>query len=200
MRICFLAFFSFWRLPSFLDWWPFRPFLHLQSQRSLPQNTVSLVPTLLSPSTPCKNTCDYIRQIIFFFWNLLISNLNSPLPYNLRQSQFPGTGTRTSFVVVVQSLSHIRLFATPRTAARQASLSFIVSQNLLKLMSIGPVMPSNHLILFRPLLLLPSIFPSIQIFSNELALQTRWPSIGASASASVLPMDIQAWFPLGLTG
>ena len=66
-------------------------------------------------------------------------------------------------------------FVTPRTAAHQASLSIINSQSLLKLMSIESVMPSNHLILCRPLLLPPSIFPSIRVFSNESALRSRWP-------------------------
>ena len=74
-----------------------------------------------------------------------------------------------------QSLNHVQLLVTPWTAARQASLSFIVPQNLLKLMSIGPVMPSNHLILFRPLLLLPLIFPSIRDFSDESVLCIKWP-------------------------
>ena len=74
-----------------------------------------------------------------------------------------------------QSLSHVRLFATPWTAARQASLSITNSRSLPKLMSIESVMPSNHLILCRPLLLLPSIFPSIRVFSNELAFRIRWP-------------------------
>ena len=77
-------------------------------------------------------------------------------------------------VVVVQSLSHVQLFVTPWTAALQASLSFTVSQDLLKLMSIKSVMPSNHLILC-PLLLLPSIFPSIRVFSNESVLHIKWP-------------------------
>ena len=76
----------------------------------------------------------------------------------------------------VQSLSCVRLFATPRTAARQASLSITNSQSLLKLMSIESMMPSNHLILCRPLLLLLSIFPSIRVFSNESALHIRWPN------------------------
>ena len=75
----------------------------------------------------------------------------------------------------VQLLSHIRLFVTPQTAAHQASLSITNSQSLLKLMSIELVMPSNHLILCRPLLLLPSIFPSIRVFSNESVLLIRWP-------------------------
>ena len=73
-----------------------------------------------------------------------------------------------------QSLSSIRLLATPWTAARQASLSNTNSQSLLKLMSIESVMPSNHLILCRPLLLPPSIFPSIRVFSNKSVLRTRW--------------------------
>ena len=75
----------------------------------------------------------------------------------------------------VQSLSHIQLFATPWTAACQASLSITNSQSLLKLMSIQSVMPSNHLILYCRLLLLPSIFPSIKVFSNESVLHIRWP-------------------------
>ena len=75
----------------------------------------------------------------------------------------------------VQSLSHVRLFATPWTAARQASLSITNSRSLPKLMSIKSVMPPNHLILCRPLLLLPPIHPSIRVFSNESTLRVRWP-------------------------
>ena len=100
----------------------------------------------------------------------------------------------------VQSLSHVQLFATLWTAAHQAPLSFTISQSLLKLMSIESVMPSNHLILCRPLLLLPSLFSSIRIFSNELALHIGGQSIGASALSSVLSMSIQDRFPLELTG
>ena len=76
---------------------------------------------------------------------------------------------------VVQSISHVQLFVTPWTAACQASLYFIISWSLLKLMSIELVMPSNNLILFCPLLLLPSVFHNIRIFSNESALNIRWP-------------------------
>ena len=101
----------------------------------------------------------------------------------------------------VQSLSHVRLFVTPRTAAHQASLSITSFQSLLKLMSIESVMPSNHLFLCHPLLLLPSIFPSIRVFSNEsVLLCIKWTKYWSSASASVLPMNIQDWFPLGWTG
>ena len=87
---------------------------------------------------------------------------------------------------------------TPWTAAYQAFLSFTASWSLLRLKSIESVMSCNHLILCHPLLLLPSIFPDFRVFSNELALHIGGWSIGASAS--VLPMNIQDWFPLGLTG
>ena len=78
-------------------------------------------------------------------------------------------------VFVVQSLNCVQLFMTPWTAACQASLPFTISQSLLKLMSIELVMSSNHLILYCLLLLLPSIFPGIRVFFNELALHFRWP-------------------------
>ena len=81
----------------------------------------------------------------------------------------------TSDIVAVQSLSQVQLFATLQTAACQASLSFTVSWNLLKFMSIESMTPSNHLILCRCLLLLPLIFPSIRVFSNESALRIWWP-------------------------
>ena len=88
----------------------------------------------------------------------------------------------------VQSLSCVKLFAIPWTAACQASLSFTTSQSLLKLMSIESVMPSNHLILCHPLLLLPSIFPSIRVFSNESVLCIRWPK-DWSFSFSISPSN-----------
>ena len=77
--------------------------------------------------------------------------------------------------IVVQSLSCVRIFASPSTEAHQASLTFTIFHSLLKLTSIDSVMPSNHLILCCPLLLLPSIFPSIRVFFNESALCIRWP-------------------------
>ena len=95
---------------------------------------------------------------------------------------------------VVLLLSVVQLFATPWTAAHQASLSFTIALSLLKLMSIESMMVSDHLTLGCPLFLLPSIFPSIRVFSDESALYIRWPNIGASvniSSASVLPMNIQ---------
>ena len=86
-----------------------------------------------------------------------------------------GPGSVLSSEASVQSLSHVRLVVTPWTAARQAFLSITNSWSLLKLMSFELVMPSNHLVLCCPLLLLPSIFPSIRIFSDESALCIRWP-------------------------
>ena len=102
-------------------------------------------------------------------------------------------------VVVIQSLSCIRPFATPWAAAQQASLSITDSQSLLKLMSIELVMPPNNLILCCPLLLLPSIFPSIRVFPMSQFFILSGQSIGVSPSASVLPLNIQDQFPSGLT-
>ena len=103
----------------------------------------------------------------------------------------------------VQLFSHVQLFGTPWTAARQISLSITNSQSLLKLMSIKSVMPSNNFLLCHPLLLLPSIFPSIRVFSNESALCIRWPkywsfsfSISSSNEYSGLICFRMDWFNL----
>ena len=93
---------------------------------------------------------------------------------------------------IVQSPSQVWLFVTPWTAAHQASLSITISQSLPKFMSIESVILSNHLIFCHPLLLLPSIFPSIRVFSSESPVLTRWPRV--SESASVLSKSIQRWF------
>ena len=87
---------------------------------------------------------------------------------------------------IVQSLSHVQLFATPWTAALQAFLSFTISWSLLGLMSIASMMPSNHLIFCHLLLLLPSVFPSIRVFSSESAVHLRWPK-DCSFSFSISP-------------
>ena len=104
------------------------------------------------------------------------------LDFSIRRcSRFgqPGVCTILKYALSsVQPLSHVQLFATPWTAAWRASLSFTISQSLLKLISIEWVMPSNQLILCRPLLLLPSIFPSIRVFSNKSVLWIRWPKYG----------------------
>ena len=91
----------------------------------------------------------------------------------------------------VQSLSHVQLFTTPWTAALQASLSTTISRSLLKPMSTESVMPSSHLILCCSLLLLPSVFPSIRVFPVSQFFASGGQSIGVSASASVLPMNIR---------
>ena len=100
----------------------------------------------------------------------------------------------------VQSLSRVWLFVTPWTEACQASLSITNSQSLLKFMSTGLVMPSNHLILCHPLLLPPSIFPSIKVFSSESVLRIRWPKYW-SFSFSISPFnEYSGLIPLGWTG
>ena len=129
----------------------------------------------------CKVNIKYSRDLS----QVLLEDLN--LTKKKRINSY--TNMQTSSV---QLLSRIQLFVTPWTAAHQASLSITDSWSLLKLMSIESVMPSNHLILCCFLLLPPSIFPSIRVISNESVLHIRWPSIGDSASASVLPMNIQA--------
>ena len=103
-------------------------------------------------------------------------------------------------VVAAQSLSHVWLFATPWTAEHQTSLSFTISESLLKLTSIELVMPSNHLILCYPLLLCLQSFPASGSFLRSQIFTSGGQSIGVSASASVSPMTMQGWFPLGLTG
>ena len=100
----------------------------------------------------------------------------------------------------VQSLSHVWLFATPWFAARWGSLSIINSQSLLRLTTIGSVIPSSHLILCLPLLLLPPIPSNIRIFLMSQLFAWGGQSIGVSALASVLPMNTQDWFPLKCTG
>ena len=97
-------------------------------------------------------------------------------------------------VVDVQLLSCVRIFATPWTAARQASLSITNSRSWLNLMSIEAVMPSNHLILCYPLLLLPSIFPSIRIFSNESALPIRWPEYWSFSFTISVYQDLASFY------
>ena len=108
----------------------------------------------------------------------------------------------------VQSLSRVQLFVTPWTAARQASLSITKFQSLSKLMSIESVMPSNHLILYYPLLLLRSIFPNIRVFSNESALLIKWPkywSFSFNISPSnehpgLISFRMDCWISLQSTG
>ena len=150
-------------------------------------------------------------------WFLVHNNANqSHLPYPGTEpkslmcaalvSRFFATSTtweapdQSSVSLSVQSLSCVQLFVTPWTAARQASLSITISRSLPKLMSIVSVIPSNHLILCHPLLLLPSIFPNIRVFSNESPLHIKWPKYWSFSFKPVLPMNTQDWSPLGWTG
>ena len=107
--------------------------------------------------------------------SLIVSNSGKIFSRNSHQKVLCKSDFFCGWPVVVQSLSSVQLFATPWTAARQASLSFTITWNLLKPMSIESVMLSNHLILCHPFLLLPSIFPSIRVFSNESVFHIRWP-------------------------
>ena len=112
------------------------------------------------------------------------------------------TKSRDNLVQIssVQSLTYVWLLATPWTVAHQASLSITNSQSLLKLMSIESVMPSSHLILCRPIVLPPSIFPSIRVFSNESVVPIRWPEYW-SFSFSISPSnEYSGMIPLGWTG
>ena len=124
------------------------------------------------PSNSCSLPKDYLCRV-----NDPASKINVPLPMKyVLFSKFSSSQFSS-----VQLLSCVQPFATPWTVAHQASLSITSSRGLLKLMSIELVMPSIHLILCRPLLLLPSIFPSIRVFSNESALRIRWPKYWSSS-------------------
>ena len=103
--------------------------------------------------------------------------------------QYNFNSCKTSNLIFVQLFSHVQFFVTPWIAAHQASLSFTISWSLLKLMSIESVIPSNHLILCFPLLLLPSIFPSIRVFSYESALCIRWPKDWSFSFSISLPNE-----------
>ena len=130
---------------------------------------------------------------VIYWWQLCLPLEFSLFGY-LMQSRIPRWTKKNPEGVQfrsIQSLSHIWLFATPWTAARQASLSITNSRSLLELMSIESVMPSNHLILFPPLLLLPSIFPSIRVFSSESVLCIRWPKDWSSGFLNAFPLSDQ---------
>ena len=114
---------------------------------------------------------------VIFILQAEIWHRDIPKQYKIKTKKSSLGGARGSYFaeVVIQSLSRVRLFVIPWTGAHQASLPFTISQSLLQLMSIESAITFNHLILCHPLLLLPSIFLSIRVFSNELALYIRWP-------------------------
>ena len=122
----------------------------------------------------------FVGKVMFLLFNMLFRLVIVFLP--------PGCQQNANQSSSVQLLSHVQLFVTPWTSARQVSLSITNSRNLLKLMSIESVMPSNQLILCCPLLLRPSIFPSIRVFSNESVLRLRWPKYW-SFSFSISPSN-----------
>ena len=151
--------------------------------------------------SPLVRIFKYIRQV--YFWNTtgkgLIAQYTAPAHYQTVLKGYLGTITSCRLcwifllcllpvVVFVQSLSHVWLFVIPWAAARQAPLSSTISQSWLKFVSIESVMVSNHLILCGSLLLLPSVFPSIRVFSSEWALCSRWPKY-QSFSFSISPSN-----------
>ena len=129
------------------------------------------------PSLALKTSLTGSTPLLLSFSCYLTSSSNCPSIALNPSSWYSTPSLGQQVVVVVQLLSRVRLFATPWTATPQASLPFIISQSLGKLMSIESVMPSNHLIFCHPLLFLLSIFPSIRVFSIESALCIRWPKL-----------------------
>ena len=141
-------------------------------------------------------TCPELIFSITFCQSSLWPLFSAETPFPQR---WKSTFVLILFIVVVPSLSRVWFLATPWTAAHQAPLSSTLSQGLLKFMSIESVMLSNSWSSAAPFLL-PSIFPRIRVFSNESALCISGQSTGASVSATVLPVNIQGWLPLGLAG
>ena len=138
----------------------------------------------------------FLFKIFILYWNIVN---NAVFISGIQQSDSVIHRELSQFRSV-QSLSHVRLFGTPRTAAHQASLSITNSRSLLKLTSIEFMMPSNHLILYHPLLLPASTFPNTRVFSNESGLLIRWPKYWSFSFNIILRMNTQDWFPLGWTG
>ena len=138
----------------------------------------------LENSQICENTCSHIQKCM----KIKQLPIGQRKKYREIRKKLNGNENTHSKKLSVQLLSHVWLCATPWTAARQPSLSITNSWSLLKLMSIESVMPSNHLILCHPLLLLPSIFPSIRVFSSDSVLHIRWPRFW-SFSISISPSN-----------
>ena len=152
---------------------------------------------LLYPDGGNVNCCGHMENSMEFpqkanTRTTVWSNNSTPV-YISRKKKSRSTSSKryvypVVYSTVVQLLSCVQFFATPWTATHQASLSFPISQSLLRLMSIESVIPSNHLILCHPLLLLPSVFASIRVFSNESVLRIRWPKYW-SCSFSISPSN-----------
>ena len=142
---------------------------------------LNAVPDLVNVYHFCIKPLSVYVHIHIFLWGITEKNWT---PCSMSFQVCPFVWVFSVQFSSVQSLSRVRLFATPWTAARQASLSITNSRSPPKPMSIELVIPSNRFIVCCPLLLLPSIFPSIRVFSNESALHIQWPNIGVSASTS----------------
>ena len=200
INIIYSMLYSCW----FVGWWVHRDLLHCSLSVHVLNFLMHACLVIQSCSTLCNPmdcSCQAPLSAGLFkqeYWNGLpfppprdlpdpgtehVSPESSSLASGFLTTEPPG-----NFLIVVQSPSRVQLFVTPWTAAHQASLSFTISQSRLKLMSLESVMTSNHLILCCPLLLLPSIFPRIRIFSNESALCIRWPKYW-SFSSSISPSN-----------
>ena len=154
--------------------------------RRIKQMALRIIPSHgihnLNISYRCKTITPKVNEISVYFYN----------------SHFFNTYCYVMQKFAVQSLTHVQLFVTPWTTAPQTSLSFTISLSLLRLMSIESVLPSNHLILCHPPLLCPHSFPASGSFPMSRLFTSAGQNMGALAS--VLPMNIQGWFPSGLTG
>ena len=156
-------------------------------------NKITQDPRIRKSNSGCDNKClwaVWFSCVILFMW------LAGPETISHRKN----AETKKLFIVVVQSLNYVWLFPIPWTTAHKASLSFTISQSLLKFMSIESVMPSNHLILCHPLFLLPSIFPSIRVFSSESALCIRWPKDWSFSFSISTSSEYSGLTSIGLTG
>ena len=168
----------------------------------------SLSPEVCSNSGPLSQWCYLIISSSVTPFSFCLQSFPASGSFPMSQlfpsgSQCIGASISASVLpknVFVQSLSHVWLFLTPWTAAGQASLSFTMFKSLLKLMSIESVMPSNHLILCRPLLLLPLIFPSIRVFSSESALSIRWPKCWSFTLSLHLSNEYSGLISFRMTG
>ena len=185
-----------WPLPIFLPFYTVHGILKARMMKQF------AIPNSSAPHFVRTFYHDLSSWVVLTAWLMASLSDTRLWPMGSFWSVFCNCGFHSICSLISSLFSHVQLFATPWTAACQASLYFTISRSLLKLISIESVMPSNHLILCHPLLLLLSIFSSIRIFSNESVLHIRYEmwSIRVSASASVLPMTIQDWFPLRWTG
>ena len=183
---------------SSFSWVDFHSLYHPHQCQLLWRSSESPPRTL--PHFPPSQFLDFCQTFIFKLWPFKISFFKIFNRRKLFTFNYYISWSLFVVVVVVQLLSRAWLFVMPWTATRQASLSFTISQSLLKFMSIESVMLSNHLILCRPFLLCLQSFPASGSFQMNQFFASSGQSIGASVSASVLPVNIHGWFPLGLTG